>query len=91
MLRSRPVTQQLDDDTFMVWASDRMVYGPLTLDTLVQWAKEFKLRRGSWRNGKSIGAKREKLKRYVQLLLRAQAMHRPFKQRSLGTRSSPLS
>lgn len=32
----------------MVWASDRMVYGPLTLETLVEWVREGRVEAETW-------------------------------------------
>jgi hypothetical protein len=59
------VTQEINGETFMVWASDRMVYGPLALDALIQWTNEGRVepetwvlaqRHEQWSKAKDIGA-----------------------------------
>jgi hypothetical protein len=35
-------------DTFMVWASDHMVYGPVDLDNLITWVKDGRVLQKTW-------------------------------------------
>lgn len=42
------MTQQPENDSFMVWASDHMVYGPVDLQTLTQWVKEARVFPKTW-------------------------------------------
>jgi hypothetical protein len=42
------VTPELDHDTFMIWASDHMVYGPLDAIDLTQWIKDGRVHPKTW-------------------------------------------
>jgi hypothetical protein len=36
------------NDSFMVWASDHLVYGPVDLETLIEWAKDARVLPATW-------------------------------------------
>src|ERR1044071_604456 len=42
------MTPALDQDSFMFWASDHMVYGPVDLATLTQWVTEERVFPKTW-------------------------------------------
>jgi hypothetical protein len=42
------MSQDFEHDSFMVWASDHMVYGPVDLVTLVEWVKEARVFPKTW-------------------------------------------
>jgi hypothetical protein len=42
------MTRELDNERFMVWASDHLVYGPFEFSALVQWAKEGRILPKTW-------------------------------------------
>lgn len=48
VLKSEPMIQEVDQESFMVWASDHMVYGPVDLETLTQWVKEGRVFPKTW-------------------------------------------
>jgi hypothetical protein len=48
MLDSASVPHEFDQDSFMVWASDHMVYGPVDLQNLTQWVKEGRVFPRTW-------------------------------------------
>ena len=35
-------------DSFKVWATDNLIYGPIPLDTLIQWADENRVLTDTW-------------------------------------------
>src|SRR6266852_1594375 len=42
------MSQEFEQDSFMVWASDHMVYGPVDLSVLIQWVKEGRVFPKTW-------------------------------------------
>ena len=40
--------QEISHESFMVWAPDLMVYGPLELPGLIEWVKEDRIQRQTW-------------------------------------------
>src|ERR1043165_4252403 len=35
-------------DTFKVWASDNLIYGPIAMETLIQWVQENRVLADTW-------------------------------------------
>jgi hypothetical protein len=42
------MTQEFEQDSFMVWASDHMVYGPVDIATLILWVKDARVFPKTW-------------------------------------------